>query len=111
MPRKKKTTVKKTSAGGKSKKTKKGTPKPLTKKDDVSTSDQLQQLDLSIDLSTEKLAEELGKIKAITPYSVASTFDLKVGKAKNLLRTLEEQGLVRCVGGNSRIRIYVPTTS
>lgn len=111
MPVKKKTTAKNTSAGGKSKKTKKGTSKPPAKKDAVLTSDQLQQLDLSTDLSAEKFAEELGKIKAITPYSVASTFDLKVGKAKNLLRVLEEQGLVRCVGGNSRIRIYVPATS
>jgi ribosomal protein S25 len=107
MPRKKKTTARKSSAGEKSRKTKKGTPKSPVKKDTGVASDQLQLLDLS----TEKLAEELGKIKAITPYSVASTFDLNVGKAKNLLRTLEEQGLIRCVGGNSRIRIYVPTTS
>ncbi len=107
MPSKKKTTARKSPSGGKSTKTKKGTPKPSAKKDSKVASDQLNQLDLS----TEQWAIELGKIKAITPYSVASTFDLKVGKARNLLRSLEEQGLIRCVGGNSRIRIYAPISS
>ena len=56
MPRKKKTTARKSSAGEKSRKTKKRTPKPPDKKDTGVASNQLQQLDLS----TEKLAEELG---------------------------------------------------
>lgn len=107
MPSKKKKTVRKSPSGGKSTKTEKKTPKTPAKKDSRVASNQPNQFNLS----TEQLTIELGKIKAITPYSVASTFDLKVGKAKNLLRSLEEQGLIRCVGGNSRIRIYASISS
>jgi ribosomal protein S25 len=107
MPRKKKTSTKKSPAGGKSRKTKKGMSKSPAKKDSEVLSGELQQLSLS----TDKMVEELGKIKAITPFSIASTFDLKVGKAKKILRSLEEQGTIRCVGGNSRIRIYALTSS
>ena len=64
-----------------------------------------------INLSTEELVAELTKIKAITPYAVASRFNVKLGEARRVLRDLERQGRIRCVGGNSRLRIYSPATS
>jgi len=66
---------------------------------------------LRLDLSAEELSKELVKIKAITPYAIASKFEINIGEAKKLLRDLEEKNLIKCVGGNSRIRIYTPTAS
>ncbi len=64
-----------------------------------------------VDLSAEELVAELNKIKAITPYAVASRFNVKISEAKRILRGLEKQGRIRCVGGNSRIKIYSPAAS
>lgn len=64
-----------------------------------------------VDLSPEELVVELTKIKAITPYAVASRFNVKMSEAKRILRDLERQNRIRCVGGNSRLRIYSLATS
>jgi ribosomal protein S25 len=61
-------------------------------------------------LSAEELITELSRIRAITPHAVASRLNIKMGEAKRLLRDLERQGRIRCVGGNSRIRIYCPAS-
>lgn len=60
----------------------------------------------ALDLDEGAVLKEIGKMKAITPYSVASQYDLKVSAAKALLRRLAEKGLIEVVGGNARIRIY-----
>ena len=54
----------------------------------------------------EELTEELRKMKAITPYSLSSRFNIKIGVAKDILEGLAEKKIIRYVGGNSRIRIY-----
>jgi ribosomal protein S25 len=61
---------------------------------------------LSLSLDEGSILKELGKMRAITPFSVASQFDLKVSAAKVLLRRLAEKGVIEAVGGGSRIRIY-----
>ena len=61
---------------------------------------------IDFDLDEESILKEIGKMKAITPYSMASQYDLKVSTAKALLRRLAEKGLIEVVGGNARIRIY-----
>ncbi len=104
----KKKTAEKGTSGKKSTPTQKGKSKKPEKKDvSQTTSYQPQQ----VDLSTEELTKELGKLKAITPYTVASRFEINIGEAKRLLRDMEEKNFIKCVGGNSRIRIYAPTGS
>jgi ribosomal protein S25 len=43
---------------------------------------------------------------ALTPYSLASQFNLKISLAKDLLDELAKKRLVKLVGGNARVRIF-----
>ena len=45
---------------------------------------------------------------AITPYALASQFNLRLSIAKDLLEELEKRNVVKLVGGNARVRIYQP---
>jgi len=58
------------------------------------------------DVNDSKLLTELTKIGAVTPYAVASQFNLRISVAKDLLEELERRKLIRPIGGNSRVRIY-----
>src|SRR3989441_10370233 len=60
------------------------------------------------DMNDPKFLGEVGKMSAITPYSLASQFNVKLSVAKDLLEELERRKLVTLVGGNARIRIYQP---
>jgi small subunit ribosomal protein S25e len=57
-------------------------------------------------IEESKLIAELSKLGAITPYAVASQFNIKVGVAKRLLEELEKKNIISLVGGNARLRIY-----
>ncbi|MEM2122573.1 MAG: hypothetical protein QXE79_02940 [Candidatus Bathyarchaeia archaeon] len=61
---------------------------------------------LGPDLDEGSILKEISKMKAITPFSVASQYDLKISAAKAMLRRMAEKGLIEAVGGGSRIRIY-----
>jgi ribosomal protein S25 len=65
----------------------------------------------SPDLSDPKFLAEVQKMGAITPFSIASQFNLRLSVAKDLLEDLEKRRLVRLVGGNARIRIYQPAAA
>lgn len=58
------------------------------------------------DLKGEKLAEELKKMRVLTPYTVASRFNIRISVAKDLLEQLEDDGVVQLVSGNHNIKIY-----
>jgi len=58
------------------------------------------------DVNDSKFLTELTKIGAVTPYAVASQFNLRISVAKDLLEELERRKLIRPIGGNSRVRIY-----
>jgi ribosomal protein S25 len=58
------------------------------------------------DINNEKLISDLSKIGAITPYSIASQFNLRISLAKDLLDELEKKQLIKSVGGNTRVKIY-----
>jgi len=45
---------------------------------------------------------------AITPYGLASQFNLRLSIAKDLLEDLAKRNIVKLVGGNARVRIYQP---
>jgi small subunit ribosomal protein S25e len=53
-----------------------------------------------------RFLSEISKMGAITPYALASQFNLRISVAKDLLEELERKRLVRSIGGNARIRIY-----
>ena len=63
------------------------------------------------DVSDPKFLSEVQKMGAITPFSLASQFNLRLSVAKDLLEDLEKRRLVRLVGGNARIRIYQPAAA
>jgi small subunit ribosomal protein S25e len=53
-----------------------------------------------------KMLEELKKMRVLTPYAVASRFNIRISAAKDLLEQLENEGLVQLVSGNHDIKIY-----
>ncbi len=57
----------------------------------------------------KKVVGELKKMKVLTPYTVASRFDLRIGVAKSFLLELEKRGLVQYVSGGSNLKIYKPS--
>ncbi len=63
------------------------------------------------DVSDPKFLSEVQKMGAITPFSLASQFNLRLSVAKDLLEDLERRRLIRVVGGNARIRIYQPAAA
>ncbi|MEM3703763.1 MAG: eS25 family ribosomal protein [Candidatus Bathyarchaeia archaeon] len=61
------------------------------------------------DVKSEKLVEELKKMRVLTPYAVASRFNIRISVAKDLLEQLEDSGAVQLVSGNHNIKIYKAT--
>ncbi|MBS7607754.1 MAG: hypothetical protein QXL77_01920 [Candidatus Bathyarchaeia archaeon] len=58
------------------------------------------------DIKGGRMLEELKKMRVITPYAVASKFNIRISAAKDLLEQLENDGLVQLVSGNHDIKIY-----
>lgn len=63
------------------------------------------------DVSDPKFVSEVQRMGAITPFALATQFNLRLSVAKDLLEDLERRKLVRLVGGNARIRIYQPAAA
>ncbi len=63
------------------------------------------------DVSDSKFISEVQKMGVITPFALASQFNLRLSVAKDLLEDLEKRRLIRLVGGNARIRIYQPAAA
>jgi len=57
-------------------------------------------------LDDQKLTSELSKMGALTPYSIASQFNVRISVARDILEELERRRLIKSVGGNTRIKIY-----
>jgi small subunit ribosomal protein S25e len=53
-----------------------------------------------------KFMGELSKIGALTPYSIATQFNVRLSVARDILEELERRRLVASVTGNARIKIY-----
>lgn len=49
---------------------------------------------------------ELANIKALTPYTVASKYDVKLSDAKNILKTLEKRKTIQLVASSRGLKIY-----
>jgi|GEM_PF-67998 small subunit ribosomal protein S25e len=60
------------------------------------------------DFKNEKIVGELKKMNVLTPYTVASRFNIRISAAKNFLEQLKENGIVQLISGNHDIKIYKP---
>src|SRR5881396_2189086 len=63
------------------------------------------------EIGDPKFLGEVQKMGAITPFSLANQFNLRLSVAKDLLEELEKRKLITLVGGNARIRIYHPAAA
>ena len=60
------------------------------------------------DVKNEKIIGELKKMRILTPYTMATRFNIRISAAKDFLEQLEENGIVQLVSGNHDIKIYKP---
>jgi small subunit ribosomal protein S25e len=58
------------------------------------------------DFKSGKMVDELKKMRVLTPYAVASRFNIRISAAKDLLEQLENSGIVQLVSGSHNIKIY-----
>jgi len=57
-------------------------------------------------LSEQELMAELSKMKAITPYQVASRYNVKVSMAKDILQKMEHRGQIHMVARSGGTKVY-----
>jgi small subunit ribosomal protein S25e len=60
------------------------------------------------DLKSEKVIGEVKKMKVLTPYTVASRFNLRLSVARDMLEELAQRGIVEYVSGSKYLKIYKP---
>jgi small subunit ribosomal protein S25e len=60
------------------------------------------------DLKSEKIIGEVKKMKAITPYAIASRFNLRLSVARDVLDELAQKGTIEYVSGSKYLKIYKP---
>ncbi len=53
-----------------------------------------------------KFSGDISKLGALTPYAIATQFNVRLSVARDILEELERRRLVKPVGGNARIKIY-----
>ena len=58
------------------------------------------------DPRNEKIVSEVKKMKVLTPFSVASRFDVRISVAKDFLEELEKLGVVTLVSQSRNTRVY-----
>jgi small subunit ribosomal protein S25e len=63
------------------------------------------------DAKNERNINEVKKMNVLTPYAVASKFNIRISAAKDFLEQLEQNGAVQLVSGNHNIKIYKPATA
>jgi small subunit ribosomal protein S25e len=63
------------------------------------------------DAKNEKIVSEIKKMTVLTPYTVATRFNVRVSAAKDFLEQLQENGVVQLVSGSHNIKIYKSTLS
>ena len=57
----------------------------------------------------KKVISQLQSMKVITPYTVASRFNLLLSVAKDFLEELHRQGIITYVSGGRNLKIYKPS--
>ncbi|MGQ9551560.1 MAG: hypothetical protein ACUVUE_03945 [Candidatus Bathycorpusculaceae bacterium] len=62
------------------------------------------------DPKSEKIVNEIKKMNVLTPYAVASRFNMRISTAKDFLEQLEKIGAIQLVSGSHSIKIYKGTS-
>lgn len=60
------------------------------------------------DPNDQNVANELKRMRVLTPYTVASRLNIRISAAKDLLEQLEANGVIQMVSGNHSLKIYKP---
>jgi small subunit ribosomal protein S25e len=63
------------------------------------------------DAKNDKIISEVKKMNVLTPYAVATRFNIRISTAKDFLEQLEANGAVQLVSGSHNIKIYKPAAS
>jgi len=63
------------------------------------------------DAKNEKIINEVKKMSVLTPYAVASRFNVRISAAKDFLEQLEQNGAIQLVSGSHKIKIYKPVVA
>jgi small subunit ribosomal protein S25e len=63
------------------------------------------------DSKSEKIVNEVKKMNVLTPYAVASRFNIRISAAKDFLEQLDQNGAVQLVSGSHKIKIYKPAAA
>ena len=63
------------------------------------------------DSKNEKIVNEVKKMNVLTPYAVASRFNIRISAAKDFLEQLDQNGAVQLVSGSHKIKIYKPVVA
>lgn len=58
------------------------------------------------DAKSDKIMGELKKMHVLTPFTVATRFNIRISAAKDLLDQLQGNGSIQMVSGNHNIKIY-----
>jgi len=58
------------------------------------------------DTKNEKVLGELKKMHVLTPYAVATRFNVRISAAKDFLDQLQASGAIQLVSGSHNIKIY-----
>lgn len=58
------------------------------------------------DVRSEKVLSELKRMHVLTPYTVATRFNIRISAAKDLLDQLSGNGTIQLVSGSHNIKIY-----
>jgi small subunit ribosomal protein S25e len=82
------------------------------KKDKAATSKERKTIGvIPPDVKNAKIVSEVKKMNVLTPYAVASRFNIRISAAKDFLEQLEQSGAVEFVSGNHNIKIYKPVAA
>src|SRR3972149_3670311 len=60
------------------------------------------------DVKDQKILAEVKKMGVLTPYAVATRWNIRISAAKAFLGQLEASGQVQLVSGSHNIKIYKP---
>jgi small subunit ribosomal protein S25e len=84
--------------------------KPEKKKDSKSSGSGSERRapDVFVPDASGKIVDEMKKLKVLTPYVVATRFNLRLSVAKDFLEELEKKGAVQLVSRSRNVRVYRP---
>lgn len=60
------------------------------------------------DAKNDKIVAEVKKMPVLTPYALATKYNVRISAAKDFLEQLEQNGAVQLVSGGHNIKVYRP---